>query len=124
MSTKRRHARAEISAKLREADALVAQGKRQKDVASALGISVMTFHRWRKAQAEHGSPKSITFAHARESPSNGDDKSLRERIAELQLENARLRRLVTDFLLEKVKLQEAAASVRAGDDEFTGRPTH
>ena len=126
MGTKRRHARAEISAKLREADALVAQGKRQKDVASALGISVMTFHRWRKAEAEHehGSPKSITFAPARESPSNADDKGLRERIADLQLENARLRRLVTDFLLEKVKLQEAAASVRASDDELTGRPTH
>jgi putative transposase len=124
MGTKRRHARAEISAKLREADALVAQGKRQKDVASALGISVMTFHRWRKAQAEHSSPKSITFAPVRESPSDGDDKGLRERIAELQLENARLRRLVTDFLLEKVKLQEAAASVRASDDELTGRPTH
>jgi hypothetical protein len=29
------------------------------------------------------------------------------RIAELQLENSRLRRLVTDLLLEKVKLEEA-----------------
>jgi hypothetical protein len=28
--------------------------------------------------------------------------------AELQLENSRLRRLVTDLLLEKVKLEEAA----------------
>jgi hypothetical protein len=31
-----------------------------------------------------------------------------DRIAELQLENSRLRRLVTDLLLEKVKLEEAA----------------
>jgi hypothetical protein len=30
------------------------------------------------------------------------------RIAELQLENSRLRRLVTDLLLEKTKLEEAA----------------
>ena len=30
--------------------------------------------------------------------------------AELQLENSRLRRLVTDLLLEKVKLEEAAQS--------------
>jgi len=30
------------------------------------------------------------------------------RIAELQLENSRLRRLVTDLLLEKIKLEEAA----------------
>jgi hypothetical protein len=33
-----------------------------------------------------------------------------DRIAELQLENSRLRRLVTDLLLEKVKLEEAAQS--------------
>jgi hypothetical protein len=32
------------------------------------------------------------------------------RIAELQLENSRLRRLVTDLLLEKIKLEEAAKS--------------
>jgi hypothetical protein len=31
-----------------------------------------------------------------------------DRIAELQLENSRLRRLVTDLLLEKVKLEETA----------------
>jgi hypothetical protein len=30
------------------------------------------------------------------------------RIAELQIENSRLRRVVTDLLLEKVKLEEAA----------------
>jgi hypothetical protein len=31
-------------------------------------------------------------------------------LAELQLENSRLRRLVTDLLLEKIKLEEAAQS--------------
>jgi hypothetical protein len=31
-----------------------------------------------------------------------------DRIAELQLENSRLRRLVTDLLLENIKLEEAA----------------
>jgi hypothetical protein len=31
-----------------------------------------------------------------------------DRIAELQLENSRLRRLVTDLLLEKIKLEETA----------------
>ena len=36
---------------------------------------------------------------------DGDD-----RIAELQLENSRLRRLVTDLLLEKIRLEEAAQS--------------
>jgi putative transposase len=122
MTTKKRHSKAEVSAKLQQADALIAQGKLQKDVASALGISVMTFHRWRKGQAEHGQPKSTAPAHARELDyiSDGD---MRERIAELQLENSRLRRLVTDFLLEKVKLQEASTSLNL-TGELTGRATH
>jgi hypothetical protein len=33
-----------------------------------------------------------------------------DRIAELELESSRLRRLVTDLLLEKIKLEEAAQS--------------
>jgi putative transposase len=122
MAEKKRHSRAEISAKLQQANALLAQGKRQKDVASALGISVMTFHRWRKAQTEHGESKSIALSHAGELESV-PEQDTRERIAELQLENSRLRRLVTDFLLEKIKLQEAAASHSAAG-ELTGRATH
>jgi hypothetical protein len=35
------------------------------------------------------------------------------RIAELQLENSRLRGLVTDLLLEKIKLEEATRRVKA-----------
>jgi hypothetical protein len=31
-----------------------------------------------------------------------------DRFAELQLENSRLRQLVTDLLLEKIRLEEAA----------------
>jgi hypothetical protein len=31
-----------------------------------------------------------------------------DRIAELQLENSRLRRVVTDLLLEKIRLEEVA----------------
>jgi len=40
----------------------------------------------------------------------GSGLAFASRIAELQLENSRLRRLVTDLLLEKVKLEEAAQS--------------
>ena len=40
-------------------------------------------------------------------------RSADDRIAELQLENSRLRRLVTDLLLGKVKLEEAAQSQRS-----------
>jgi hypothetical protein len=46
----------------------------------------------------------------------------RDRIAELQLENLRLRRLVTDLLLEKIKFEEAVqshSSVARRDDTST-----
>jgi putative transposase len=122
MARKRRHSSEEVSAKLQQADALIAQGIRQKDVATALGISVMTFHRWRKIQAGHDEPKSIALQPPRQLESVSD-RNLREKIAELQLENSRLRRLVTDFLLEKVKLQEAAVSPNAAG-ELTRRPAH
>ena len=39
-----------------------------------------------------------------------------DRIAELQLENLRLRRLVTDLLLEKIRLQEVAERQKSPRD--------
>jgi hypothetical protein len=66
----------------------------------------MTLHRWRKAELGP-QPTSVAPPEARESDrTRGAD----DRIAELQLENSRLRRLVTDLLLEKVKLEEAGQS--------------
>jgi putative transposase len=108
MSSKKRHSIAEISAKLEEADALIAQGKRQQDVARALEISVMTFHRWRKAQAERSHLPSQTAGQGAVSD-NGSQQDRQRRIGELQLENLRLRRLVTDLLLEKIKLEESSS---------------
>jgi putative transposase len=86
MATKKRHSRAQIATKLAQANELATQGKLQSEIARTLGISVMTLHRWRQAP----------------------DASEGDRIAELQLENSQLRRLVTDLLLEKIKLEEAA----------------
>jgi transposase-like protein len=48
---KRKHSKAEIAAKLAEADDLVTQGKLQSEIARALGVSVMTLHRWRKRRS-------------------------------------------------------------------------
>lgn len=78
---------------------------RQQDVALALGVSVMTIHRWRKAQPAQAPAQSTPRFHPMNldqcvSP-KGDD-----RVAELELENLRLRRLLTDALLEKIKLEE------------------
>jgi putative transposase len=120
MSTRRRHSKTEVSALLQQANALLAQGKRQKDVAGALGISVMTFHRWRKAQGGTATRTSAQVAQTRDlSP----EQDLRDKIADMQLENTRLRRLVTDLLLEKMKLQEALEPRNAAL-ESTGRVPH
>jgi transposase len=90
----------EIATKLAQANKLATRGKLQSEIARTLGVSVMTLHRWRKA------PPGSQPASRELDRTRGADG----RIAELQLENARLRRLVTDLLLVKVKLEEAAQS--------------
>jgi putative transposase len=106
MVSKKRHTEAEITAKLAEADALVAEGRTQEAIAQALGISVMTFHRWRKGHPQRlrlridGAPETDTLV------PNASKPEHRNRYAELQLENTRLRRLVTDLLLEKMGLED------------------
>ena len=97
----RRHSPAEISAKLEQAEALAANGRVQSEIAKALGVSVMTLHRWRKL--DHPAAPSTAFEAAH--------SARRERadiVAELQKENRQLRKIVTDLLLEKIKLEEAA----------------
>jgi putative transposase len=102
MAKKKRHSNGEISAKLAQASQLANDGKTQSDIARALGISVMTFHRWRKAQIQDTPVASV--------PASGigceSVPDQLKKIATLRLENSRLRRLVTDLLLEKVKLEE------------------
>jgi len=99
---RKRHSAPEVAAKLRQADEMAAAGRLQGEIARALGVSVMTLHRWRKAppSLNSASPSPPSRSHPE------DDEAAR--IAELQLENSRLRRLVTDLLLEKVKLEETA----------------
>src|SRR5262245_54987591 len=85
MARVKRHSRVEVATKVAQANDLARQGKSQSEIARTLGVTVMTLHRWRKA----------------DEPNRRDD-----RIAELQLEISRLRRLVADLLL--VKLEETA----------------
>jgi putative transposase len=87
------------------ADEMTAEGRLQGDIAKSLGISVMTYHRWRKARG------ALARAAARPAAEAGridvpPGREQMNQIRELQLENSRLRRLVTDLLLEKVKLEE------------------
>jgi hypothetical protein len=108
--TRQRHTASEIATKLAMADDMAAQGRLQSDIAKSLGISVMTYHRWRKARGAlvRSASRPVTHAERMDIPPGREQMS---HIRELQLENARLRRVVTDLLLEKVKLEEA---LRAG----------
>ncbi len=78
----------EVIAKLREADVLLGQGKKVAEVVKALGVSEVTYYRWRQ---EYG----------------GMSVSQARRLKELERENARLRKAVADLTLDKMILQEA-----------------
>jgi putative transposase len=111
---KKRHTQAEITTKLDEAARLAAEGHTQREIAQALGVSVMTFHRWRKAQPQTPQARVTVAPETRRiiPLANLSESQRRGRIAELQLENTRLRRLVTDLLLEKMRIEDEADRFR------------
>ena len=79
----------EIVAKLRQVDVLVSQGQNQADAIRQIGVSEVTYYRWRQ---EYGGLKADQV----------------KRLKELEQENSRLRRAVSDLTLDKLILQEAA----------------
>jgi putative transposase len=79
----------EIIAKLREAEVLIGQGKKVPEAVKAIGISEVSYYRWRK---EYG---GLTVSQAK-------------RLKELERENAQLRQAVSDLTLDKMILKEAA----------------
>ena len=86
---KKRYRPEEIIAKLRQAEVLLGEGKKVPEVVKTLGIHEVTYYRWRK---EYG----------------GLQVSQAKRLKDLERENARLRKAVSDLSLDKVILQEAA----------------
>ena len=85
----RRHKPEEVVAKLRQVDVLTAQGSTVADAVRRIGVTEFTYYRWRK---EFG----------------GLQTSQVKRIKDLEQENARLRKAVSDLTLDKLILQEAA----------------
>ena len=79
----------EIVAKLRQVDVLVSQGQAIADAVRQIGVSEVTYYRWRQ---EYGGLKTEQV----------------KRLKELETENTRLRRAVSDLTLDKLILQEAA----------------
>jgi putative transposase len=108
---RKRHSEEEIATKLRQADDMVARGSRQAEIIRALRISAMTYHRWRKARAIPPAPLSNKAGAGERAVALANLAAIsREQVtraSELELENQRLRRLVTDLLLEKIRLEEA-----------------
>jgi len=85
----RRHTPEQIIRKLREADRMLAEGKDLAEVTKALEVSEATYHRWR----------------ARYGGMGADDA---KRLKELERENARLKRIVADQMLDIEGLKELA----------------
>jgi ACT domain-containing protein len=86
---RKRHKPEEIVVKLRQADVLISQGKTVADAVRSLGVTEVTYYRWRQ---EFGGLKSDQV----------------RRLKDLETENARLRKAVSDLTLDKMILAEAA----------------
>jgi len=114
---RKRHTRDQIAAKLRQADLMAAQGALQSEIAREVGVSVMTYHRWRKAMRsrQDNAPAATPAAGSAHGPKLDESKfdEMIVRVRELQIENSRLRRLVTDLLLEKLELEERTGAANA-----------
>ena len=78
--------------------------------------------RWRKQEAERGHPGNgtVTALAARTDDRDGIPHA-HNRIDELRLENERLRRIVTDLLLEKMKIEEKLAVRSSGGNGLPRR---
>lgn len=85
----RRHKPEEIIGKLREAEIVLSQGGTVSDACRRIGVTEQSYYRWRK---EYG----------------GMGKSQARKTKDLEKENARLRRAVSDLTLDKLILQEAS----------------
>jgi putative transposase len=86
---RKHHKPEEIVAKLRQVDVLTSQGKLVADAVRAIGVTEVTYYRWRQ---EYGGLRSDQV----------------KRMKDLEAENTRLRRAVSDLTLDKMILAEAA----------------
>jgi putative transposase len=86
---RKRHSAEEIVTKLRQVDVLSSQDRPVAEAIRSIGVTEVTYYRWR---SEYGGLK-------------GDQV---KRLKELETENSRLRRAISDLTLDKMILAEAA----------------
>jgi len=89
---RKRYKPEEIVTKLRQVDVLISQGASMADAIRQIGVSEVTFYRWRQ---EFGGLKSDQV----------------KRLKDLELENSRLRKAISDLTLDKLILTEAAKGI-------------
>jgi putative transposase len=94
---RKRHTPKQITAKLREADAMIASGATVGQICQKLEISEASYHNWRK---RFGNMKG----------------SEAKRLTDLEKENARLKRLLADAELDKSILREAMRLYEEGNE--------
>lgn len=87
---KKKHKPEEIVARLRQIDVLVSQARSVVEAVRAISVMQFTYYRWRK---KYGGLKG----------------GLVKRLKDLEKENERLRKAVSDLTLEKLILSEAAS---------------
>jgi len=85
----KRHKPEEIIAKLRQVEVMSGQGTSMADAVRSIGVTEVTYYRWR---SEYGGMKLDQV----------------KRLKELEIENTRLRKAVSDLTLDKLILKEAA----------------
>ena len=85
----KKHRPEEAVAKLRQVDVLVSQGQSVAEAIRAIGVTEVTYYRWRR---EFGGLKADQV----------------KRLKALEAENTRLRRAVAELTLDKQILAEAA----------------
>ena len=79
----------DVVLKLRQVEVLQGQGSSVQEAVRQIGVTVQTYYRWRK---QYG----------------GMSRDQLKRLKELETENTRLRRAVSDLTLDKMILAEAA----------------
>jgi len=87
--SKQRHTAEQIIGKLREAEVLQARGMSMEEILRQLGVSDATYYKWRK---EYG----------------GLRVDQAKRLKELEQENSRLCKVVSDLSIDNAILKEAA----------------
>jgi transposase-like protein len=85
----KKHTPEEIITKLRRVEALTAEGSTVANAVREIGVTQVTYYRWRKTYAGMGKPEA-------------------KRLRDLEKENARLKKLVADLSLDNDILKEVA----------------